>query len=237
VSDGSGGQGGGAAASTPIPQPGLFPTGTFVTEVLLIRHGRSDDVVPGSPESYDPPLHPEGVAQAAALGRRLAPKKIDAVYSSDLARAVQTAAPISDPRGYTTVQRADLREVHLGDWEGGEFRRLAAAGDPQWLAWAATGRWDGVPNGEGDDAFRARVRGAIDDIAAANEGAAVAVVCHGGVINAFLASLSESRRSFIATIDNTSVSVVRYGGPSVAVLTVNDCHHIYDHVLGAALGQ
>jgi probable phosphoglycerate mutase len=231
--------------STPVPQPALFRADAFATEVLLIRHGRSADIVPGSPESHDPPLHDEGVAQAAALGRRLAPKRIDAVYSSDLARAIQTAQPIAEPRGLTTTTMPELREVHLGEWEGGEFRRRAAAGDPEFLAWAATGRWDGIPGGEGDDALRARVRSTVTSIAAAHESGVVAVVCHGGVINAFLADLFGSHRSFCATIDNTSVTLVRFGtaitgdwddgGPRPTVVTVNDCAHLYDAVIGGAV--
>jgi probable phosphoglycerate mutase len=228
--------------STPVPQPALFPTDAFRTEVLLIRHGRSADVVPGSPESHDPPLHEEGIAQAAALGRRLRPKRIDAVYASDLSRAVQTAATIAEPRGLGVHRLRELREVHLGDWEGGELRRRAAARDPEFLAWAATGRWDGIPGGEGDDALRARVRTTISAIAADNEGGVVAVVCHGGVINAFLADLYGSDRSFCSTIENTSITLVRFGtatasewrtgGPRPTVVTVNDCSHLYDPVLG-----
>jgi probable phosphoglycerate mutase len=231
--------------STPVPQPALFPADAFRTEVLLIRHGRSADIVPGSPESLDPPLHDEGIAQAAALGRRLAPKRIDAVYASDLARAVQTATPIAEPRGLTVTTLRELREVHLGDWERGEFRRRAAAGDPDFLAWAETGRWDGIPGGEGDDALRARVRTAVTTIAAAHEGGVVAIVCHGGVINAFLADLYESHRSFCSMIENTSITLIRFGtsitgdwrdgGPRPTVVTVNDCAHLYDAVIGGAI--
>jgi probable phosphoglycerate mutase len=228
--------------STPVPQPALFPADAFRTEVLLIRHGRSADVIPGSPESLDPPLHSEGVAQAAALANRLSPKRIDAVYASDLARAVQTAAPIAEARGLTVSTTRELREVHLGDWERGEFRRRAAAGDPEFIAWAQTGRWDGIPGGEGDDALRTRVRTAVTGIAASHEGGVVSIVCHGGVINAFLADLYDSHRSFCSVIENTSITLIRFGtaitadwragGPRPTVITVNDCAHLYDAVVG-----
>ncbi|MCU1359557.1 MAG: Histidine phosphatase superfamily (branch 1) [Ilumatobacteraceae bacterium] len=65
-----------------VPQPTLLWTSSPDTcEVLLIRHGRSADVVPGSPESADPPLHEVGVQQAAALAARLAPLPLHGVYS------------------------------------------------------------------------------------------------------------------------------------------------------------
>ena len=84
--------------SQAVPQPTEFLRGHAI-EVLLIRHGRSADVVPGSPESENPPLHELGRAQAAALAERLATKTIDAIYASHLARAIETAQPLaSAPR-------------------------------------------------------------------------------------------------------------------------------------------
>src|SRR5258708_42057 len=102
-------------STSTVPQPSLEPDGARA-ELLLIRHGRSADVVPGSPEPLDPPLHVDGVAQAVALAARLAPKRIDAIYASHLARAVQTAQPLAEPRSLTIESIEDLEEVRLGDW-------------------------------------------------------------------------------------------------------------------------
>ena len=63
--------------------------------VLLIRHGRSADIVPGTPESIDPPLHVVGVKQAEAVGKRLSNAALSAVYSSHLLRAHDTAFAIA----------------------------------------------------------------------------------------------------------------------------------------------
>src|SRR5436190_2813642 len=75
---------------TLVPQPTLHEHLPGSCELLLIRHGRSADVVPGSEESLDPGLHAAGKAQAAALAERLHTKAIDAVYASHLRRAVET---------------------------------------------------------------------------------------------------------------------------------------------------
>jgi hypothetical protein len=85
-------------SSEAVPQPSNFVPDA-ATELLLIRHGRSADVVPDSEESLDPPLHVVGHEQAKALGRRLAPdrKRLDAVYASDLRRAVDTAFYLASP--------------------------------------------------------------------------------------------------------------------------------------------
>ncbi|HEY8094095.1 MAG TPA: histidine phosphatase family protein, partial [Acidimicrobiales bacterium] len=160
----------GAAADARVPQPTLLGRSGDACELLLIRHGRSADVVPGSAEAADPGLHPEGHAQAAALARRLSATPIDAVYASHLRRAVETATALAEPHGLTVRTDPALQEVLLGDWGLGEFRRRAAIQDPEWMEWSATRRWDGVPGGEGDDALRRRVVDCIEATAGQHRG-------------------------------------------------------------------
>ncbi|MFT3854652.1 MAG: histidine phosphatase family protein [Ilumatobacteraceae bacterium] len=216
-----------------VPQPNLRGGLTDDTcEILLIRHGRSADVAPGSPESADPPLHEIGVEQATRLAERLAGKEIHAVASSHLARARQTAAPLAEALGLDVEVFVDLEEVRLGDWSNGELRRRAATDDPEFLAWAATGRWDGIPGGEGDDSLRTRVTTIVESLADRHRGRTVAVVCHGGVIAAYLAHVLGIERSLWMAVENTSVSVVHLGPAGPFVVTANDCHHLYDPVFG-----
>lgn len=221
-------------SSAAVPQPSLLASERGGTELLLIRHGRSADVVPGSPESNDPVLHDEGLRQAELLAARMPPdrKRIDAVYASDLRRAKATAHCLAAPRGLTVEVRPALREVHLGDWEQGEFRRRAAVRDPEWLVFAETGRWDNVPGSEGDEALRRRVRDAIDEIIGTHPDGTAAVVAHGGVINAYLAEITGNRRSFFAAIENTSVTMIHARSQLRTIILVNDCSHLYDQVLG-----
>ncbi|MGB8858067.1 MAG: histidine phosphatase family protein [Ilumatobacteraceae bacterium] len=214
-----------------VPQPTLRAPQPDECEVLLIRHGRSADVVPGSPESADPVLHDLGVQQAEQLATRLAGKQIEAVYSSHLARARQTAKPLADARGLPVVEHIDLEEVRLGEWGNGEFRRRAATADPDWEAWSRTGRWDGIPGGEGDDAFRTRVANVINALAQQHRGQCIAVVAHGGSINAYIADLLGVHRSLLFACENTSITAVRIGAVGPTIVTVNDCHHLYDPVL------
>jgi broad specificity phosphatase PhoE len=221
-----------------VPQPSVLVNELGGTELLLIRHGRSADVVPGDEDANDPPLHEEGERQAELLGIRLAEdrKHLDAVYASDLRRASATAARLADPRGLTVETRSALREVDLGDWERGEFRRRAAVRDAEWLAFARTGRWDNVPGSEGDTALRHRVAAAINQMIDDHPDQSVAVVAHGGVINAYLAEVTSNPRSFFAAIENTSITVVRALADIRTIIVVNDCNHLYDPVLGPPLG-
>lgn len=218
-------------SSQAVPQPGALVDEEQVCELLLIRHGRSADVIPGSDESLDPPLHDVGHHQAEALARRLHDKEIAAIYASDLARAVQTANYLAASHDLDVQQRQDLREVWLGEWERGEFRRRAQTRDPEWLEFARSGRWDLVPGSEGDDALRTRVARAIGEIAEHHRGGTAAVVVHGGVINAYLAATLETRASWFSLIENTSVTVVLAGAERRILVTVNDCNHLYDPVV------
>ena len=125
------------------------------TEVLLIRHGRSADVVPGTPESQDPGLHEVGRAQAQALARRVSRASRSTPSTPPIWRsAIETARPLADARGLPVTVVEDLQEVLLGDWGEGEFRRRAAIGDPEFLAAMATGRWDAIPGAERDEDLR-----------------------------------------------------------------------------------
>jgi probable phosphoglycerate mutase len=222
-------------ATQVVPQPTLGAE-TGGTTLMLIRHGRSADVVPGTPEAHDPELHEAGHRQVRALAARLAETPIDGVYASRLKRAVATARPLAAARQLPVQVIDDLEEVRLGDWANGEFRRRAAVRDPEWLAWSRTGRWDGVPGCEGDEVFRHRVRGSVDQAIDAHPGGTVAVVAHGGSINAYLAELLGVERSLFATIENTSISVVRIVDGIAMIVTVNDCNHLYDPVIGPQPG-
>lgn len=216
--------------STSIPQPTLDASSGDSCRVLLIRHGRSADVVPGTPESADPDLHTDGVAQARALGGRLSRIQLAGIYSSHLKRAHQTALHVASHHPIDVGIYEDLEEVRLGDWSHGEFRRRAATGDPEFLAWHATGRWDGIPNAETDEQLRHRVLTRIDALANQHLGETIAVVAHGGVINAYLAASLDTHRSIWMMVENTSITTVKVSPESKSILTLNDCHHLYDLV-------
>ena len=220
----------GSTDSKSVPQPTLDGSIGDGCRVLLIRHGRSADIIPGSAESADPPLHEIGQKQAIAVGSRLAGAQIDAVYSSHLLRALHTAEAIASHHKLEVGVFEDLEEVRLGDWGNGEFRRRAATADPEYVKWAAIGRWDGIPNAEGDQNFRTRVSTRITSLAAQHDGGCIAIVCHGGVINAYVAEMLGTQRSLWMMVENTSITTIKVSTTS-SVLTLNDCNHLYDLLL------
>ena len=97
-----------------------------------------------------PPAWPTG---SIASGERIA-----AIYVTTLRRTQQTAAPLAERLGLEPQVEPDLREVFLGEWEGGELRRRVIDQDPLAIAMFETGRWDIIPGAEPDDEFRGRVR-------------------------------------------------------------------------------
>ncbi|WP_103936773.1 histidine phosphatase family protein [Thermomonospora echinospora] len=201
------------------------------TEVLLVRHGASQAFRPGEPFPLvdgqgDPELAPEGREQAVQVCRRLAGEHIDAVYVSSLRRTSQTAEPLARALGLVSRVEPDLREVHLGSWEGGLFRVKVAENDPVALRLFAEERWDVIPGAEEAEAFARRVRQVIDRLAAAHAGQRLAVFTHGAFIAQALALAARSRPFAFLGADNASISHLVVLDGRWTVRRYNDTAHI-----------
>jgi len=201
------------------------------TTILLVRHGESAPAIPGEPfplrEGHgDPPLDPVGEQQAQLLAERLQHERIDAIYVTSLQRTHQTAEPLARALGLEPTEIADLREVFLGDWEGGEFRIRAAAGDPVFQRIWREERWDVIPGGEAQDAFDERVWRGFQQIVAAHPDERVLVVSHGGVIGQLLHRITGARRFAFAGADNASISEIVATEERVLLRRYNDVAHL-----------
>jgi probable phosphoglycerate mutase len=203
-------------------------------EILLVRHGESAPAVEG--ESFtlvdghgDPPLAPEGVEQARLTAARLIStgERIAAVYVTTLQRTRQTAQPLLDHLGQEPIVEPELREVFLGDWEGGELRRRVADGDPIAQRMSAEQRWDVIPNAEPADQFEARVRRGIERIAAAHPDELVVAVVHGGVIGQVMNIATGSSGFAFVGADNASISHIVVEPTRWAVRCYNDTSHLH----------
>jgi len=216
-------------------EPRSFPQRQFAPppgalDLLLVRHGQSATFVPGAPFRLvdghgDPDLSPEGREQAERVGERLAGEGVQAIYVSTLVRTTQTAAPLARRTGIMPRVEPDLREVFLGAWEGGLFRQRVAEGDPVAVRMREEERWDVIPGAEPMDGFGARVRAAVERLAAAHPGERVAAFTHGGVIGEVLRQASRSRPFAFAAAENASISQVVVDGPRWLVRRYNDTAH------------
>jgi probable phosphoglycerate mutase len=208
-----------------------FQPPSGATEIFLVRHGesapaRASEPFPMIEGQADPDLAPEGRDHAQRVGRRLADERIDAVYVSTLRRTVQTAAPLATKVGLTPRVEPDLREVHLGDWEGGLFRKLTTEGHPIAQRLWREQRWDVIPNAERVEDFAGRVRRGIQRVAEGHAGQRVAVFTHGGVIGQALALATGSRPFAFVGADNGSISHLVVLGEHWIVRRFNDTAHL-----------
>ncbi|MFD2471130.1 histidine phosphatase family protein [Amycolatopsis silviterrae] len=209
-----------------------FSPPSGATEIFLVRHGESMpqrlsepfDLVDGQ---ADPDLAPEGRDHAARVGERLASERISALYVTTLRRTAQTAAPLAEKLGLTPVVEPELREIHLGEWENGLFRKHTAEGHPLAQKLWEEQRWDVLPGAESDEAFGRRIRAALTRIAAAHPDQRVAVFTHGGVIGEVFAQASRALERFaFLGADNGSISHLVVHGDNWLIRGFNDRSHL-----------
>jgi len=202
------------------------------TEILLVRHGESEPAVIGTSfELLDgqsnPALSPEGEEEAERVCARLASEHIDAIYVSTLRRTAQTAAPLAQRLGLTPVVDADLREIFLGEWEGGgAFREKMTDRHPLAVQIMAEQRWDVIPGAEPAESFSQRLRGVVERIAAAHVDQRVAVFAHGGVIGEVLHQTTGSEPFAFLGADNGSVSHIVITEERWVLRRFNDTSHL-----------
>ncbi len=210
-------------------RPYVGPPGS--TELLLVRHGASADAVEGETFELvegqgDPPLSASGRRQAERVALRLAQEPFDALYVTTLRRTAETAEPLVERCGMTPVVEPDLREVFLGEWEGGELRQKAADGDPLFARIMQEQRWDVVPGAESRPAFGGRLRAAVERIAAAHPGGRVIAFSHGAAIGEILAQASGSTPFAFLNADNASISRIVVAPDRWVVRGYNDTAHL-----------
>jgi 2,3-bisphosphoglycerate-dependent phosphoglycerate mutase len=203
------------------------------TEIVLLRHGASEPFYVGRPFPLtdghgDPALAPEGEEQAVLAGRRLAGEKIDAVYVTNLRRTAQTAAPFLARTGLTATVEPDLREIFLGEWEGGLLRQHAVDGHPAWLKVLETGEWGHVPGAETSKQLQSRTVAALDRIHSHHPGQRVLCVVHGGVIGALVAHALGVEPRTMDSSENCSLHTIVISDDQWILRRFNDTTHL-DH--------
>ena len=174
----------------------------------------------------NPPLSDIGREQAELVGRRLAGEPIQALFCTSLQRTSETAAPLARALGMEPTPVADLAEVSLGEWDGGEFRIRARRGDPLIARVFAEQDWGVLPGAESMAAFTERVTRGIATVAAAGPGLVAAFV-HGGVIAELCRQATDSRPLAFVLNDNTAITrLVVHADGSLLLRSFNDIGHL-----------
>lgn len=206
-----------------------LPAGS--TQFVLVRHGESAAYIPGTPVELvdghgNPPLSELGVWQADRVGDRLQVEEIAAIYTSNLVRTQQTAAPLAGHLGVQPIVERELREVFLGEWDGGIYREKAAEGHPDFRRMQVEERWDAIPGAESNESLTARTVKAIESLHHTHPDQMVAVVVHAGVIGAILAHAAQSRPFAFMGADNGSIHHLVVTPDRWLVRRFNDTGHL-----------
>ena len=181
-------------------------------EVVLVRHGASEAAVEDQPFELlegqaDPALSEAGERQALAVAAHLAAEPLAGLFVTPLRRTAQTAAPLAALTGLDPVCVPELREVHLGELDGGAFRVAVHRREPMIDEVFAAQRWDVIPGAETMEELERRTRAGLDRILdGLQPGATVAAVVHGGVIGELCRQASGSRPFAFVHADNGSLT-------------------------------
>jgi probable phosphoglycerate mutase len=180
-----------------------------VTELLLVRHGETDWNAESRWQGhFDPSLNELGRRQAEALADQLSEEGIDAVYSSDLRRALETATIVARRIGVSVRPLLELREIDVGSWSGLTMDEIRTQLPDAIERLRDHGYgWEG---GETPEELQVRVVRALREIVAAHPDGRVLVVTHGGVVRVAGAEASglpyaEYRRR-VGVVGNCAVS-------------------------------
>ena len=201
-----------------------------MSKLLLIRHGQTTWNAERRIQGHqDSPLSEEGLRQAEAIAGRLSIVRLDAIYTSDLARACRTAEAINVHHRLPLRTLVSLREANLGRWEGrtvADLEKDAVEADllALWRTDSATNR---PPGGERLEELQARAVAAVQRIVEAHPAGTIAVVTHGGVVKAVVSwalglPIDRQRRFVVGNASLTRLSIDARGA---TLECLNDVSH------------
>lgn len=193
------------------------------TLLLLVRHGQTPTtgtVLPGRAPGLH--LSDAGLAQAERVAERLAGLAVDALYTSPLERARETAAPTASRLGLTATVEDGLLECDFGEWTGAKLTRLMRL--PEWATVQRAPSTFRFPGGESFTEMQARICGALDRLRSRHEGGVVVCFSHADPIKAAVAQamgthLDLFQRIVVSPGSVSAIAVPPSGAP--VVLTVN----------------
>jgi 2,3-bisphosphoglycerate-dependent phosphoglycerate mutase len=199
------------------------------TRVFLLRHGETAWNVERRLQGHlDVALNDVGRWQAAQLGRALQGEGLAAVYSSDLARSLDTARAVAQASGLPLHTDATLRERSFGRLEGLSYEEVEQHWPQDALHWRQREPDFRVGGGESLTTFSARSVAAVSACAAAHPGQAIAVVAHGGVLDCLYRAATGMGLQAARTwaLGNASINRLLYHGEGFALVGWNDAAHL-----------
>src|SRR5712664_462148 len=205
----------------------------LITHVVIIRHGQSQGNAEGRFGGHtDTPLSARGRKQAAATAGTLASEKFDAIYSSDLPRAIETATPLAKRVGIALEATEALRERSVGVMEGLTFEEAAEQHPEQYQALLHRDFEHVLEGGESYRQTLDRAAGKLDEVIEKHRGGRIAVFTHTGAICILILHLMgaldapELKPVWIATSNCGLARFDLRDDGFVRVLAINDTRHL-----------
>jgi len=200
--------------------------------LYLVRHGATANNRAKPPRLQgrrtDPPLSEEGLAQARQTGRFLADSPPDAVFSSPLLRARQTAEAIAEPHGLAVAVVDDLIEVDVGEWEGRAWDEIERTDPEAYRGFMTDATIHPYLGGENLVTVLARAKPAFERLMEENLGRRIVAVAHNVVNRAYLTELVGMPLARYRSIpqDNCGLNLLRYRRGRVKAVTINGVFHL-----------
>ena len=205
-----------------------------MTTVYLVRHAEAEgNVFRRMQGQYDGDLTSKGLAQLEFLAKRFENIEVDAVYSSDLRRAVKTARSIADPKGLTVHTNAGFREYSFGPHEDTPWGNALYYFPQQIEAFNFRPQDYTLEGAERYDDVQKRVRAAFDEVVAQNSGKSVVIAAHGTCLKTLMASLLGLTGTDAVNLghsENTAVSCFTVDNGAIKEVFRNDASHLSEEM-------
>ena len=205
-----------------------------MTKVIFIRHGQTEWNVTGRYQGQsDVKLTEEGKKQAEKLADNFPVAKVDAVYASDLCRAMVTAETIANKFGLKVQAESAFRELSFGDWEGLTYQQIVDKWEDAMANFLQHPDVLEIPGGESFPAVQQRAMKRLNELIEKHDGQTIVVVAHGAVLRTMLTAALHMPLQYLWSIRqfNTAVNIVRYdsdANPTVELL--NSTAHLGNEV-------
>ena len=206
-----------------------------VTKLYLVRHGQSAGNAEGRFGGHGPtPLSRLGIRQAEKTARMLAKEGINAIYSSDLHRAVQTAEPLAKLLGLTVIQTPAFRERHVGVLEGLTFDESKAEFPKDYYALVSRNIHHVITKGESYRHLLRRTTNELREVLRRHAGEKIVIYSHTGAICFLTLHLMgaihrDTKQTPWIVTSNCGINRFEIRGPrNVRVLALNDTRHLID---------
>ena len=205
-----------------------------MTKVIFIRHGQTEWNVTGRYQGQsDVKLTEEGRKQAEKLADNFPVAKVDAIYASDLCRAMVTAETIAKKFGLKVQAEPAFRELSFGDWEGLTYQQIVDKWEEAMANFLQHPDILEIPGGESFPAVQQRAMKRLNELIEKHDGQAIVVVAHGAVLRTMLTAALHMPLQYLWSIRqfNTAVNIVRYdadANPTVELL--NSTAHLGNEV-------